>query len=68
MLLHFGEHDHGIPMTDVRKVIAARPDIRVFTYNAGHGFSCDERASFDKASHEIALDRTLAFLKEQLGA
>jgi len=68
VLLHFGEHDHGIPMTDVQKIIAARPDIQVFTYNAGHGFSCDERASFDKASHEKALDRTLAFLKEKLGA
>jgi carboxymethylenebutenolidase len=68
VLLHFGEHDHGIPMTDVKKIIAARPDVRVFTYDAGHGFSCDERSSFDKASHEKAFDRTLAFLKEQLGA
>jgi len=68
VLLHFGEHDHGIPMADVKKVIAARPDIQVFTYNAGHGFSCDERASFDKASHERALERTLAFLKRNLGA
>jgi carboxymethylenebutenolidase len=68
VLLHFGEHDHGIPMTDVEKVIAARPDVQLFTYKAGHGFSCDERASFDKVSHEKALDRTLAFLKEQLGA
>jgi len=68
VLLHFGEHDHGIPMADVKKVIAARPEVQVFTYNAGHGFSCDERASFDKASHETALGRTLAFLKEQLGA
>ena len=68
VLLHFGEHDHGIPMADVKKVIAARPEVQVFTYNAGHGFSCDERASFDKASHEKALGRTLAFLKEQLGA
>lgn len=55
-------------MTDVQKVMAARPEIQLFTYDAGHGFSCDERASFDKASHEKALGRTLAFLTEQLGA
>jgi carboxymethylenebutenolidase len=67
-MLHFGEHDHGIPMSDVEKVKAARPEVKIFTYNAGHGFSCDERASFDKASHEKALERTLAFFKEHLGA
>jgi len=68
LMLHFGERDHGIPMTDVQKIIAARPEIQLFTYDAGHGFSCDERASFDKSSHEKALGRTLAFLNEQLAA
>ncbi len=67
VLLHFGEHDHGIPMTDVAKVIAARPDVTIFTYPADHGFSCDERASFDKPSHELALQRSLAFLRQNLG-
>jgi carboxymethylenebutenolidase len=68
VMLHFGEHDHGIPMTDVEKIKAARPETQIFTYNAGHGFSCDERASYDKASHEKALGRTLAFFDEHLGA
>ncbi|QEX17587.1 carboxymethylenebutenolidase [Hypericibacter terrae] len=68
VMLHFGEHDHGIPMSDVEKIKAARPEVKIFTYDAGHGFSCDERASFDKASHEKALGRTLAFFKEHLGA
>jgi carboxymethylenebutenolidase len=65
-MLHFGEKDHGIPMSDVEKVKKARPDVKVFTYNADHGFSCDERGSFDKPSHEQALARTLAFFKEHL--
>ena len=65
-ILHFGEQDHGIPMHDVEKVITERPDVKVYTYNAGHGFSCDERASYDKASHEKALEVTLAFLKQHL--
>ena len=68
VMLHFGEHDHGIPMSDVEKIKAARPEVKIFTYDAGHGFSCDERGSFDKASHEKALGRTLAFFKEHLGA
>ena len=68
VMLHFGEKDHGIPMSDVEKVKKARPDVKVFTYNADHGFSCDERGSFDKPSHEQALARTLAFFKEHLQA
>ena len=66
VMLHFGEKDHGIPMSDVEKVKKARPDVKVFTYNADHGFSCDERGSFDKASHEQALARTLDFFKQNL--
>jgi carboxymethylenebutenolidase len=42
--------------------------VKIFAYPAGHGFSCDERESFDKPSHEQALARTLAFFKETLGA
>ncbi len=53
-------------MTDVEKIISARPEVKVYTYAAGHGFSCDERAAFDKSAHEKALDVTLAFLKQNL--
>ena len=65
-MLHFGEKDHGIPMTDVRKIMAARPETTVHIYPADHGFSCDERASFDRASHELALQRSLAFMDKHL--
>jgi carboxymethylenebutenolidase len=65
-ILHFGEQDHGIPMTDVENVITARPEVKVYTWNAGHGFSCDERASFDKKAHEAAQKVSLDFLKEHL--
>ena len=47
VMLHFGENDHAIPMTDVERVRAAHPELPLFTYPAGHGFSCDERGSFD---------------------
>ncbi|MDQ7246607.1 dienelactone hydrolase family protein [Dongia sedimenti] len=65
-ILHFGEQDNGIPMSDVETIKAARPELKIYTYAAGHGFSCDERGSFDAASHEQALKVTLAFFKENL--
>jgi len=67
VMLHFGEKDAHIPLTDVEKVRAAHPKVPIHIYKAGHGFSCDERADFDKASHEAALKRTLAFFAEYVG-
>jgi carboxymethylenebutenolidase len=67
VLLHFGEKDHGIPMADVRKIMATRPETQLHVYPADHGFSCDERASFDRASHELVLQRSLAFMDKHLG-
>jgi carboxymethylenebutenolidase len=65
-VLHFGEQDDGIPMADVEKIRAARPEVKIYTYPAKHGFSCDERGSFEPASHEQALKVTLAFFRENL--
>ena len=67
VMLHFGEQDQGIPMSDVEKVKVARPDVKIFTYPAGHGFSCDERASYNEAAHQEALKRTLAWLAKYVG-
>ena len=68
VMLHFGEKDHAIPMSDVAIVRQKHPDLPVHTYPAGHGFSCDERGSFDPESHALALSRTLPFLRRHLGA
>ncbi|MET0287180.1 MAG: dienelactone hydrolase family protein [Polyangiales bacterium] len=66
-LLHFGEQDKGIPLRDVEAVRAARPEVELELYPAGHGFNCDLRASYDAASAERALARTLAFFERHLG-
>jgi len=66
-MLHFGETDHSIPMSDVEIVKQKRPDVETYVYPAGHGFSCDERPSFHEPSHKQALDRTLAWLKKYVG-
>lgn len=66
-LLHFGEKDAGIPMADVESIQSRRPDVQVEIYpGAQHGFSCDERGSFDKASSDLAWQRTLAFFAKHL--
>jgi carboxymethylenebutenolidase len=67
VLLHFGESDASIPLSDVDAVRRAHPELAIHTYPAGHGFSCDQRASFHKPSHEQALQRTLAFFTAHLG-
>ena len=65
--LHFGEKDHGIPLTDVETIRAKRPDVEIFVYpGAQHGFGCDERASYDKPSADLARQRSLAFFAEHL--
>jgi carboxymethylenebutenolidase len=66
-MLHFGETDASIPMSDVEIVKQKRPDVEVFVYPAGHGFSCDERGSYHEASHKEALERTLGMLKKYVG-
>jgi carboxymethylenebutenolidase len=68
VLMHFGEKDHTIPLTDVEKVRAAHPKgVEIHVYPAGHGFNCDERASYDAESARIARGRTIAFLDAHLG-
>ena len=65
--LHFGEKDAGIPLSDIETIRAKRPDVEVFTYpGAQHGFHCDERPSYDKASADIAWPRSLGFLAKHL--
>ena len=67
VILHFGENDHAIPMTEVDAVRKAHPELPVHVYPAGHGFNCDHRGSFEPKSAEIARERTLAFFAKSLG-
>ena len=65
--LHFGEKDAGIPLTDVETIKSKRPEVEVHIYpGAQHGFHCDERASYDKASSDIAWPRSLEFFAKHL--
>ncbi len=64
--MHFGETDASIPMADVEIVKQKRPDCEIYVYPAGHGFYCDERASFDDASAKLAWQRTIGFLDKHM--
>ena len=66
VIMHFGELDAHIPMSDVEKVKAAQPDVPVYVYAADHGFNCNHRASFDADSAATALSRTLAHFEANL--
>ena len=66
IMMHFGDQDRNIPLTDVEKIRQAYPDIAVHVYSANHGFNCDDRSAYDKASADKARERTLAFLSQHL--
>jgi carboxymethylenebutenolidase len=67
VMLHFGDSDQSIPMSDVETVKRLRPDVTTYVYKAGHGFSCDERGSYNAEASKVALERTLKFFAENIG-
>jgi len=68
VLLHFGETDQSIPKEHWDKIRTAQPKVPMHIYQgAGHGFSCDERASYHASSARLARERTMDFLKQHVG-
>ena len=66
VMLHFGSQDTHIPAEEVNKIQAAHPEVEVYWYDAGHGFNCDVRGSYNSKAAGLARDRSLQFLKEHL--
>ena len=65
--LHFGKLDTHIPAEQVEKVHEAHPEVEIHWYeNAGHGFNCDMRASYNAEASALARTRAIAFLKQHL--
>jgi carboxymethylenebutenolidase len=69
----FGAQDHTIPPEDIealRTAVAKSPaETELVVYpEAGHGFNCDERATFVPSAAADAWQRTLAFLDARLTA
>jgi carboxymethylenebutenolidase len=66
VMLHFGKQDLHIPAEEVEKLHSAHPDVEIYWYDAGHGFNCDARASYNKQAAQLARERSLSFLKKYL--
>ena len=59
MLMHFGETDGGIPVSDVDRIKAVHPEAEIHLYPTGHGFNCDHREGYHEASAKLARERTM---------
>jgi len=67
VMLHFGEKDAGIPMTQVETVRRHHPSLPIHVYDADHGFNCDDRKQYDAAAAALARQRTLEFFRAHIG-
>lgn len=66
--MHFGGQDGSIPMSDVEAIQAAQPDVEFHIYpEAGHGFGCNQRGSYNDDAYQLAQERTLRFFDKHLG-
>lgn len=69
LMLHFGLQDAHIPKAEIdSKVAAAHPEIPIFWYDAGHGFNCNDRESYNADASKLARERSLEFLRKHLAA
>jgi carboxymethylenebutenolidase len=67
ILYHFGDQDASIPLLDVEMIRRANPDSPLYIYpGAGHGFNCDERASYSEKDAQLAFQRSVEFLGAQV--
>jgi carboxymethylenebutenolidase len=67
VLFHYGGADQSIPPADVAAIHAAHPQSPLYVYDgAGHGFNCDQRASYNREASTLARTRTLEFLDRYL--
>jgi carboxymethylenebutenolidase len=66
IMLHFGNLDPHISRESIDAVQAANPEVPIFWYDAGHGFNCNDRASYNAEAAKLAKKRSLKFLKKHL--
>jgi carboxymethylenebutenolidase len=66
-VLHFGEQDRSIALSDVDAIKQAHPEVPVYVYPAGHGFNCDAREGYHAESAALAKQRTLELFRQHVG-
>jgi carboxymethylenebutenolidase len=67
-MLHFGEQDAGIPLSEVERLRSAYPQGSYHMYAAGHAFANDDRPEhYNPEATALARSRTDAFLAQHIG-
>ena len=67
IMYHFGEQDIAIPMENVDLIKEHYPEAIIHTYpDAGHGFNCEMRSDYHQTSAELAFERSINFLEENI--
>jgi len=67
-MLHFGEQDPGIPLSEVEALRSAYPQGVYHLYAAGHAFANDDRPDhYNPEATALARSRTNAFLAQHIG-
>jgi carboxymethylenebutenolidase len=65
--MHFGDKDASIPMNDVETIKKKHPECEIYVYaDAGHGFNCDERGSYNADAAKLAWQRSMEFLNKHI--
>lgn len=68
VIFNFGDNDGGIPLGQVHDIKEANPEIPCYVYDeAGHGFCCDDRESYNQGACERAHKRTLDHFASHVG-
>ncbi|PRI12093.1 dienelactone hydrolase family protein [Leucobacter massiliensis] len=65
--MHFGTRDQGIPMEQVEELQAAHPEVDIYSYDADHGFCCEERDRYDADACRSASARSREFFRRHVG-
>lgn len=65
--MHYGDHDHGIPLEQIEQLRARYPQVPIYIYPCDHGFANSDRpGNYDKDSAEKAWARTQEFFATHL--
>jgi len=68
VMANFGETDHSPTLAQAKEIVAAHPEITAHFYpNAGHGFNCDQRGSWNADAAKLARGRTIEFFRKHVG-
>ena len=66
VIMHFGAKDAHIPLSDVDKIrdaVKGKSQVKIYVYDADHGFNCDQRGSYDRKSCLVAFGRSMMLLE-----